>query len=126
MCSHNAAAAARIHTCTARVYTHTHTHRRMHTHAVYTMEPAWAVCCPPPHLVHVLGHVAGQQVDGAAPRLVPAQRRIVLQPVAAAVHVHRQVAHIAGRVHALRQHNTTHSTQHSKVMRKGADTADWA
>lgn len=39
-----------------------------------------------------LRRVGGQQVDGAAARLVPSQRGIVLQPVAGAIHVHRQAA----------------------------------
>jgi hypothetical protein len=71
-----------------------------------------------PHLVHVLGYVAGQQIDSAAPRLVPAQRCVVLQPVAAAVHVHRQVAHVAGWVHALQQQITMESTPPISIVKE--------
>ena len=42
--------------------------------------------------------VAGQQVHGAAAGLVAAQRGVVLQPVARAVHLHRQPRAEAGRV----------------------------
>jgi hypothetical protein len=80
-------------------------HANMQRQAAHAKQKASLHANMLPHLVHVLRYVAGQQVDSAAPRLVPAQRCVVLQAVAAAVHVHRQVAHVAGRVHALHQHS---------------------